>query len=85
MPRRRRNEPSYTANARPATNEFSASFINEVDPNSASTLALEDPLTEEEKKKLHNILSNPKALDAVIDKALEGWSGRKVWKKTKSS
>ena len=44
-----------------------------------------EPLTEAEKKKLHSILSDPKTLDAVIDKALEGWSGRKAWKKTRSS
>jgi hypothetical protein len=49
-------------------------------------MALEKPLTEAEKKKLHSILSDPKALDAVINKALEGWSGRNAWKKkTKSS
>jgi hypothetical protein len=48
-------------------------------------MALEEPLTEAEKKKLHNILNDPKALDAVIDKALEGWSGHRAWKKTKSS
>jgi hypothetical protein len=49
-------------------------------------MALEEPLTEAEKKKLHSILSDPKALDAVIDKALEGWGGRKSWKKkTKNS
>jgi hypothetical protein len=49
-------------------------------------MALEEPLTEAEKKKLRSILSDPKALDAVIDKALEGWSGHKAWKKkTKSS
>jgi hypothetical protein len=49
-------------------------------------MALEEPLTEAEKKKLRNILSDPKALDAVIDKALEGWGGRRAWKKkTKSS
>ncbi len=49
-------------------------------------MALEEPLTEAEKKKLRSILSDPKALDTVIDKALEGWSGHKVWKKkTKNS
>lgn len=48
-------------------------------------MALEKPLTEDEKKKLHSILSNPKALDAVIDKALERWGGHKAWKKTKKS
>jgi hypothetical protein len=36
-------------------------------------MALEEPLTEAEKNKLHRILSDPNALDAVIDKALEGW------------
>lgn len=51
-----------------------------------SPMALEEPLTQAEKKKLHSILSDPKALDAVIDKALEGWSGHRVWKKkTKNS
>jgi hypothetical protein len=50
------------------------------------SMALEGPLTEAEKKKLRSILSDPKALDAVIDKALEGWGGRRAWKKkTKSS
>ena len=48
-------------------------------------MALEEPLTEAEKKKLHSILSDLKALDAVIDKALEGWGSRRAWKKTKSS
>jgi len=68
------------------TNESSASFINEFGCSQANSMALEEPLTEAEKKKLHSILSDPKALDAVIDKALEGWSGHKAWKKkTKSS
>jgi hypothetical protein len=47
-------------------------------------MALEEPLTEAEKKKLRSILTNPKALDAVIDKALEGWGGRRAWKKKKT-
>jgi hypothetical protein len=45
-------------------------------------MSVEDSLTEAEREKLHSILSNPKALDAVIDKALEGWSGHRSWKKT---
>jgi hypothetical protein len=45
-------------------------------------LTLEESLTEAERKKLHSILANPKALDKVIDKALEGWSGHRTWKKT---
>jgi hypothetical protein len=52
--------------------------------NWANPLALEEPLTEAEKKKLHNILSNPKALDAVIDEALEGWGNHKACKNTKA-
>jgi hypothetical protein len=44
-------------------------------------MALEQPLTEAEKKKLHKIISNPKALDEVIDKALRGWGTAKAWKK----
>jgi hypothetical protein len=46
-------------------------------------LALEEQLTEEEKKKLHRIINDPKALDRVIDRALEGWHA--PWKKTKKS
>jgi hypothetical protein len=45
----------------------------------------EEPLTEAEKKKLHKIISNPKALDEVIDKALKGWGTAKGWKKTRNS
>jgi hypothetical protein len=41
----------------------------------------EEPLTEAEKKRLHSIISNPKALDEVIDKALRGWGTAKAWKK----
>ncbi|MDA4135230.1 MAG: hypothetical protein OK441_06645 [Thaumarchaeota archaeon] len=48
-------------------------------------MALEGPLTEEEKKKLRSIISNPKALDEVIDKALKGWGAPKSWKKTRNS
>jgi len=44
-------------------------------------MVLEEPLTEAEKKKLHSIISNPKALDEVIDKALKGWGTAKAWKK----
>jgi hypothetical protein len=47
-----------------------------------TSLSAEEPLTEAERKKLRSILANPKALDAVIDKALEGWSNSKSWKKT---
>jgi hypothetical protein len=36
-------------------------------------MALEEPLTEAEKKKLHSVLSDSKVIDAVIDKAQEGW------------
>jgi hypothetical protein len=45
-------------------------------------MSVEEPLTEAEREKLHIILANPKALDAVIDKALEGWRGHRSWKKT---
>lgn len=45
-------------------------------------LTLEQPLTEAERKKLHVILSDPKALDDVIDKALKGWGSHRAWKKT---
>ena len=44
-------------------------------------MALEEPLTEAERKKLHRIIGNPKALDEVIDKALKGWGTAKAWKK----
>jgi hypothetical protein len=46
-------------------------------------LAVEEPLTEAEKEKLHRIINDPKALDRVIDRALEGWHA--AWKKTKKS
>ena len=46
-------------------------------------MALEEPLTEAEKAKLHKLTNDPEALDRVIDKALKGWHG--VWKKTKKS
>ncbi len=48
-------------------------------------LTLEEPLTAAERKKLHNIMNDPKALDDVIDRALKGWSGRRIWKKTTKS
>jgi hypothetical protein len=44
-------------------------------------MSLEEPLTEEERKKLRRILDDPKAVDSVIDKALKGWRGRGAWKK----
>ena len=51
-----------------------------------SSLSVEEPLTKAERVKLRSILSNPKALDTVIDRALDGWKGRRTWKKrTKSS
>ena len=46
-------------------------------------MALEEPLTEAEKEKLHRTINDPKALDRVIDRALEGWHA--AWKKTKKS
>jgi hypothetical protein len=49
----------------------------------SANLVLDEPLTEAEKEKLHRIINNPKALDRVIDRALEGW--HTAWKKTKKS
>ncbi len=46
-----------------------------------SDTSLEEPLTDAERKKLHRILEDPKAVDEVIDKALKGWGGRGAWKK----
>jgi hypothetical protein len=43
----------------------------------------EEPLTKEEKEKLHRLINDPEALDRVIDKALKGWHGN--WKKTRKS
>jgi hypothetical protein len=44
-------------------------------------MSVEGPLTEAEREKLHSILADPKALDAVIDKALKGWNVHGSWKK----
>jgi hypothetical protein len=46
-------------------------------------LSLEEPLADEEKKKLRSILDNPRALDQVIDKALKGWGSHRTWRKAK--
>jgi len=50
-------------------------------------LSLEEPLTDEERMKLRNIIDNPKALDLVVDKALKGWRTHRTSQKkmTKSS
>jgi len=62
----------------------STTFISPCNIGGLIYLSLEEPLSEAERKKLHSILTNPKALDEVIDKALEGWSGHRAWK-TKNS
>jgi hypothetical protein len=38
-------------------------------------LSLEEPLTEEEKRKQQGIINDPDELNRVIDKALKGWHG----------
>jgi hypothetical protein len=47
-------------------------------------MALEEPLTDAERKKLRSIINDPMALDQVIDKALKGWGAPKAWKKRKN-
>ena len=49
-------------------------------------MSLEEPMGEKEKSKLHEILTNPRELDKVINQALKGWRRGRVWKqKTKKS
>ena len=78
MPRRRHNEPC-------AWLTTSTMFISPCNIKELIGLSLEEPLSETERKKLHSILANPKALDEVIDERVEGWSSHRTWKKTKSS
>ena len=44
-------------------------------------VTLQEPLSEKERKKLHELISNPEAVDALLDKALKGWRRKKSWKK----
>lgn len=45
------------------------------------TMSLEEPLTDEERKRLREILSDPEALDYVLDEALRGWRRSRTWTK----
>ena len=48
-------------------------------------MALEEPpLTEKERKRLHELVNNPRAIDTVLDKALKGWRRGKSWKKVQT-
>jgi hypothetical protein len=49
-------------------------------------MPLEKPLTEEERKKLRELVNDPRAMDTILHKALKGWGHGKSWKKpTKKS
>lgn len=50
----------------------------------AMALEQEAPLTEKERKKLHELVNDPRAIDNVLDKALKGWRRGKSWKKVQT-
>ncbi len=44
-------------------------------------MSLEQPLTEQERTKLKEIMKDPEKIDSLLDKALKGWRRGKSWTK----
>jgi len=42
-------------------------------------MSLDQPLTEKERMKLKEVISDPDKLDSLLDKALKGWRRGKGW------